>query len=336
MKFSRILVEKAILNENATQKILAKLSSCPYEVVNSYLDYFEKVRKPYLHKRTNLYLYLAQKKGELVKEAPNAYGTRGESHFYYYNALNCIYECEYCYLQGYFSSPDIVLFLNHEEILAAIEERATQQPGRIWFHGGEFSDSLALAHLSGELLLFAEFFSKRPRLQWELRTKSANIRPLLSIDPTPNIHVSFSISPPSLARLLEHKAAPVELRLRAARRLIEKNFSVAFHCDPIVAQPHVEEEYRALAKSIAEQIPIEAIRYISLGALRFPQGVYDEVRHNYPKSFLFHQYMIPSQDKKMRYRKYLRRQLLQKVQNAFLSSGFLPEQLYFCMEDDME
>ena len=81
---------------------------------------------------------------------------------------------------------------------------------RIWFHGGEFSDSLALASITGELASFFDFFYHHPRTGLELRTKSANLKALNSLAPADNIVVSYSLSPSGSAQELDLKA-----RLRA-------------------------------------------------------------------------------------------------------------------------
>lgn len=334
MKFKRIFVEKEVLNFPQTQKILQKLKNPAIEIISKYTDYFEKVQKPYLHKRDSLYLYIAKKRGELVKLAPDRYGTPQEKHYYYYNSLNCIYECEYCYLQGYFFSPDIVLFMNYEDILHAIEEIARNEKGKVWFHGGEFSDSLALSHLTEEFSLFFPFFGQNPQLQWELRTKSANIRPLLKEKPIPNLHVTFSLAPKELSSLYEHKTAPVGLRLRSAKKLALRGFFVGFHLDPIIWHQNFLADYELLIKNLRREIPIEQISYISLGTLRFPKEVFLALRKNYPKSPLLYQNFLKGSDGKMRYHPFLAKKILQEVRDLFLKEGFPQEKIYFCMETE--
>ena len=107
--FNKVFVESSIEGKEQTQKILSKIKYKKLVLIDDYEEVFQS-KKPYLQKRDNLNLFLAAKKGELVKEAPEAYGLGSEKHFYFVHAYNCIYECEYCYLQGYFNSPDIVWF----------------------------------------------------------------------------------------------------------------------------------------------------------------------------------------------------------------------------------
>ena len=146
--FYKILVEKPILKAPFTQGLLKRLTTLygarplPLIEIEDYRQWWGKAHKPYLQKRDKLNLFIAAKKGAKVKLAPDAYGWGSEPHYYFVQAYNCIYECEYCYLQGYFKSPDLVWFVNHEEIILDMEGvlQAHSQAKVLWFHAGEFSD----------------------------------------------------------------------------------------------------------------------------------------------------------------------------------------------------
>ncbi len=332
MMFKKIFIEERVLEHEVTRRIRNKYPQAATEIIENYSDWFGRVRKPYLEKRDNLFLYLATKQGELVKPAPDAYGTPGEPHYYFLHSYNCIYECEYCYLQGYFQSPDIVLFLNYDDIFAAIADTGKKHNGKVWFHAGEFSDSLALNHLTGELPRMLAFFRAHPQFQLELRTKSANIAALLREQPAENLFVSFSISPDKYTRTIDRKTAPLNARLRAAAQLAQTGYSIGFHCDPIIYSPDAKKNYHELALLIKEMIGINAVAYISLGALRFAEESYRAARANYPESIMFLDEFTRGSDGKIRYPRPLRQMLLKETESAFLEVGFQKEQLYYCME----
>src|SRR6185369_6437063 len=91
-------------------------------------------------------------------------------------------------------------YLNHEEIGEEIKRVAREyhelHPGvKVWFHAGEYSDSLALSHLSGELDHYFKLFKDMPDCELELRTKSVNIKELVKLSPLENVVTSFSLSP---------------------------------------------------------------------------------------------------------------------------------------------
>tara|TARA_B100000749_G_C18450136_1_gene476049 strand:+ start:7280 stop:8284 length:1005 start_codon:yes stop_codon:yes gene_type:complete len=334
MAFERIFVEKSIAERPATLAVLKKINALDrFEIIEKYDDYFGRVKKPYLHKRNQLNLYLAEKKGQLVKEAPDAYGLAGAPHFYFVHAYNCIYECEYCYLQGYFNSPDIVLFTNHDEISKEIIRHIHQYPNQeIWFHAGEFSDSLALSQISGELELYHQLFKKFPHARLELRTKSANTKVLESLDPLDNMITSFSMSPQSSVKKYDHKTAALKLRLKAMEKLSMLGHPVAIHLDPIIWSPNWESDYQELVHKITETINPDNIRYVSIGVVRFPKKMFKDIKNNYPDSDLVHQPLITTTNDLVRYRKPLRFKILNTVESMLKTAGFKAPQIYKCME----
>lgn len=331
---SKILVEKEWLNHPRTQKVLAQFPQALVEGISSIDRFFGPFKKPYLEKRTDLNLYLGSKRGQLLKEAPDAYGLSGDPHFYYVHSYNCIYECEYCYLQGYFNNPDLVQFLNFEDIYQSIETQILKSPEgkHPWFHAGEFSDSLALSHISDELEVMHPLFEKYPQAQWELRTKSANLKKILTLKPLPNWHISFSMAPEKAVKKIEHKTAPLSLRLKALQSLHEKGYSLALHLDPIIFTENFIEDYQILLDAIEAHVPISSIKYISLGVVRFTTDVYKQVQVNYPESDILNQDLIKSFDNKVRYPKPLRLWMLEKIKSQILKFGIEPERVYLCME----
>lgn len=335
MKFERIFVESRVRRLPRTADILRRLPAVPIEEIDRISEVFEKARKPYLQKRTSLNLFLGRKDGQLVKPAPHAYGLDGDPHYYFIYAYNCIYECEYCYLQGYFRSPDIVLFVNHEEILAEISRIAAASPGkRVWFHSGEFSDSLALSHLSGEWPLYWEAFGGLPNARLELRTKSVNIRPILTLGPLPNIIVTFSLSPADAARQFDRQTPGLHSRLKAAQKLAEAGFRLGFHFDPIIYEENFIDSYRELIRELMRAVPLSQMEFFSLGVVRFTREVYQEFSRNYPQSPLIGSRLIKSFDGKMRYSRPKRLFLLKSIRNLLTEAAVPPQKIYLCMEDE--
>jgi spore photoproduct lyase len=332
--FEKIFIEKHLQDSPRAKRILAQFPGSQVHSIDRYDELFGKVRKPYLQKRQSLNLYLAEKKGKLIKEAPAAYGLGGDPHFYFIHSYNCIYECNYCYLQGYFDSPDLVFFLNHEEICQAISETAAQVPAgkTAWFHAGEFSDSLALSHLSGELPLLLQTFSGLTNAKLELRTKSANLKELLRLAPIDNVIVSFSLSPADKVKKNDLRTPSLSTRLLAMRKLFEHGYKIAVHLDPIIYDVNLEQSYIDLIEQLKQTLPAEKIEYLSLGVVRFTKDVYQQVAKNYPQSDLLSQQFVRTFDNKIRYNRPTRFFILNTVKKALLSAGFSEAQLYFCME----
>ena len=332
--FNKIFIENSLKDSIAVNHIIEKLPAgqkAEIEYLESYEDVFSKVKKPYLEKRKNLNLFIAEKKGTIVKEAPDAYGLGNEKHFYFVNAYNCIYECEYCYLQGFFNSPDIVLFTNWAEITKQIEITSMQYPDA-WFHAGEFSDSLALSHLTGEIEHYYNLFRKLPQSKLELRTKSVNIKEILKQKPLDNIYVSFSIASAENIKAIDLKTPSLNHRLKAIKTLQDNGHQVGLHFDPICWTSNWPEEYIKLIGRLKTEINLEEIRYISLGVVRFTQDVYFQFEKNYPKSLIHSGEFKRSFDNKIRYPKALRKKMLSFIRKELTINGVSGEKIYDCME----
>lgn len=332
--WNKIYVEEEIQSSPRVRGILEKLKQEPI-VLKSFDDIWGKSKKPYLHKRDSLNLFLAQKKGQLLKLAPDAYGQAGEPHYYFIHAYNCIYECQYCYLQGYFNTPDIVLFVNHEEIISEMQKTLDEHPeGHVWFHAGEFSDSLALTHLTGELELYHEFCQKNPRAIIELRTKSVNTKELLKLAPLKNFIVSFSLSPQKTGKAIDLKTPSTSSRLKAMEELHKKGHTLAAHFDPIIFEEKFKTHYEELLHQMSELQLTQALSYLSLGVVRFTKDVYREVERNYPDSPLHSTTMIKSFDNKVRYNHPMRMWMMNSVKDLALKAGVKSEVIYLCMEEN--
>lgn len=336
--FKTIFIENRVAENPETQRILAAFPKVETRHIANIRDIFEKVRKPYLQKRTDLNLFIGKKDGQLVKEAPDAYGLSGDPHYYFIHAYNCIYECEYCYLQGYFQSPDLVLFVNHDEIIAEMERVATQHsPGNtVWFHAGEFSDSLALAHITGEWPQYWDFLKKHSHAKMELRTKSVNIKPILALEPLKNVVITFSLSPKEVTKTYDRKTPSFAARIKAMKKLADAGFQLGVHFDPIIYEKDFEREYQTLIVDMLRAVPEAQIEYISLGVVRFAKDVFHEVMKNYPQSGLLAGEFIKSFDNKVRYNRPQRLYILKSVRRLCLDAGISPEKVYLCMENETD
>lgn len=334
MRIDTLYVEKSADLYPLTAQIRRRLDPQRVEIIDDFQDLFSRRKIPYLEKRAKRNILLAVKRGALVRKAPAAYGYKtDEPHYYHIHAYNCVYECEYCYLQGYFSSPDLVFFVNHDEILREMAQVLAGHPGKnTWFHAGEFSDSLALSHITGELPLYWEFFRQNGNAFLELRTKSMNITQLRALAPLENVIVSFSLSADEQAREYDREAPGVVQRLNAMTRLKDLGFKLAVHFDPIIYSADFDEQFARIVQTVNEQIPLDYFEYFSLGVVRFAKDVFKEARRNYPDSALFARQFIQGEDQKMRYVRPFRLGLLEKAREILKKHGCPDEKIYFCME----
>ena len=331
--FKRIFVEASVKDLDYTNHITQKFPKIEIEYIDKIENIWGRVKKPYLQKRDNLNLFIGKKVGQLVKEAPDAYGLGHEKHYYFVHAYNCIYECQYCYLQGYFNTPDIVLFVNHDEIIKKMQELVDINPDS-WFHAGEYSDSLALSHITNEWPAYWEFFKNNPKAKLELRTKSVNSRLIENFEPFPNIYISFTLAGHSEGKLFDYKCPSVKARLKAIEKLAKKGFKIGIHFDPIIYSDNCFESYGEVITELMSTLPEKQLGYVSIGVVRFTKPVYKEVERNYPESKLLAQDFVKSFDNKVRYNHPMRMWILNKVKQLCIDAGIKEKKVYLCMEED--
>jgi spore photoproduct lyase len=332
--FDKVFIERDVKNSPHTQNILKNVKFNQQQIIESIDEIWGRVKKPYLQKRETLNLFIANKKGTLVKEAPFAYGHGDEKHFYYIHAYNCIYECQYCYLQGYFNTPDLVLFVNHEEIIQEMKKLIELPENKgAWFHAGEYSDSLNLSHITKELGLYFDFFRENPDFKLELRTKSVNLKELIKLNPAPNIFVSFTLSSTQGGKAFDYKCPSVPARIKAIKKLVDHGYNIGIHLDPIIFHEDFLEEYSLLLQDLAQVLPNKSVGYMSIGVVRFTKDVYREVENNYPDSKIHSQDLIKSFDGKVRYNMPMRMWMMNSVKDLCIKNGYEDNKIYLCMEE---
>ena len=214
-----------------------------------------------------------------------------------------------------------------------MQEIANKSHKNIWFHAGEFSDSLALTHLTGELNYYHEFATKNAHCYLELRTKSANIKELLKLNPLENFITSFSLSPRDKIKAHDLKTPSLAARLKAIEKLYKAGHPIGIHLDPVIHSEDFEEKYQELIQDLSNIIPLSEVEYISIGVVRFTKDVYSQVKMNYPNTSYFHSELTKGEDGKIRYPRPMRYWILGKIKQMCLNAGASDKSVYLCMEE---
>lgn len=277
-------------------------------------------------------LFLTRNRGAFVRPCP---GTR---HYACcdYTILHvgsfCTMDCAYCILQSYFHPPVLTFFVNHEEMLAELDA-ALAEKGPRRFGTGEFTDSLIWEPWTGLSRKLVSRFARQDHAVLELKTKTVAVDGLADLDHRRRTALSWSVNTEAVIRANERGTASLTARLRAARKVSEWGYPVAFHFDPMVLYEGCESEYRAVARRLFDAVPPENVLWISLGTFRFMPDLKPMVRRRFPDSKIPFGEFIRGMDDKMRYFKPLRIGLYRAVGEAIREVA--PEvTVYFCMEDE--
>ena len=223
-------------------------------------------------------LILAKKEGKKLHDIPKTFSIGGKKNYYFSHMLNCIYDCEYCFLQGKHMSAHYLLFINYEDFFLEIEEKIKQNRYQeSYFFSGYDCDSLAFDGITNFVDCFIPIFKKNKNAILELRTKSTQIQKILKHKPIDNCIVAFSFTPENISKLIEHKVPSVKKRIIAMKNLANKGWKIGLRFDPIIPACNFAKIYEKLFLDISKNIPNGSIHSISFGMMRFPKKMFKKI-----------------------------------------------------------
>jgi spore photoproduct lyase len=333
-----IQIERIYLDEKAeknpvSETILKALPNIPVEIVQdkrSLIKHFSSMPDPIGNGKKHL--LITHFYGRRLKPCP---GTSNHicCGYYVINAVtNCPMDCSYCVLQGYLNNPLLTLYTNWDDILEEINAfLSIDRQSLLRLGTGELSDSLALESIFPFSQFLIPFFAERHNGILELKTKSANVSPLLPLNHRGKTVVSWSLNPPKMIEREERRTAPLEERIRAARKCQGKGYPLGFHFDPLLYHEGWEKEYQETILQLFKQIDPKRVAWISLGGFRYPPDLKAIAEVRFPKTEVFLGELFPGRDAKFRYLREIRTEMYQKTV-GWLRDADPDLFIYLCME----
>jgi spore photoproduct lyase len=283
-----IYIEEAIRQHPRVLAILARFPHATRIVCTRYGEVFNPKAQNFRLQKWQPSLILAEKHQHFALPAPAGYGIGAAKNYYFSHVLNCLYDCRYCFLQGMYPSAHYVLFVNYEDFQHDIKRLCDQSPAEpLHFFSGYDGDSLALEPVTGFAGQFLPFFAGLPNAWLELRTKSTQIRSLLSREPLPRCVVAFSLSPHEIAGKVEAKAPTLQRRLDALCKCQEQGWLIGLRFDPLIYQADYPQIYREFFSQVFACIDLGRLHSVSLGAFRLPENFFKKMHKLYPEEKLF-------------------------------------------------
>jgi spore photoproduct lyase len=332
-----LYVERRVRQAPLTGRILESLPGRPvYEIRDHRRLGVESVPlKGYDTSIKREVLILAHHPGPCLRPFPGSSQDRRPAEFYVAHANGCPFDCQYCFLQGYLDHGAPVVFVNQDDLLEEISDHLNRNAadGPAVYHAGELSDGLALERWSGfaaaAIPLFRDF--RTARIEW--RTKCADIETFLPEGPSPNITVSWTLTPREAWQQYEHRTPDPVSRLRCARACQEKGYRVGIRLDPALVYPGWEEGYAQLIRQIYEYLRPEAIESFVIGGFRYSPILGGRIRERFPSNSLLLQEFVRCADGKYRYFRPLRVSLYREIVKRI--RGYDPSApIQLCMETD--
>lgn len=277
--FSHIYIEKEAEHYPESKRILERFPNSQVIEIDSYKEVFSRNNQNFSLQKKSPKLILAVKKENYIYEGAKVCESFGNENFYYSSSvLNCIYDCEYCYLQGVYSSGNIVIFVNLDDMFKEIEDILKDRSMYICISYD--TDLLALEEITGFVKRWYDFVNKHENLKIELRTKSASIKLFQNLKPNKNFIIAWTISPKEFAQKYERGAVSFERRVEAAKILIENGWTVRICFDPMIKMKDFYEIYGEMVRETFEKIDGKKILDVSIGTFRISKEYMKRMKKN--------------------------------------------------------
>ncbi|EMY77851.1 hypothetical protein LEP1GSC060_2750 [Leptospira weilii serovar Ranarum str. ICFT] len=287
-RFSHIYVEDSAKDHPKTSEILSKFPESVTIPIDSYKEVFNPSSQNFQAQKRSPKLILAKRKEQFLYSGSGVAPDFGYK-FFYYNALvlNCPYNCSYCYLQGMYSSANLVVFVNNEEYIRKTEEQL-KLSNPLYLCISYDTDLLALENTLGYCKEWILFANSNPDLIVEIRTKSANFKSISDLKPTSNVILAWTLSPDCVVEEHEPLTPRLSSRLKNIRDALNAGWQVRICIDPILNVPNWKSVYSESIRKIFEEIPGEKLREVSLGSFRMNSDYFKNSKKRRPDSYLFY------------------------------------------------
>ncbi len=277
--FDYIYIEEAAENYPLPKEIIKKMKGARIITIKDYKEVFSRPGQDYHLQKKSQKLILAVKKKNFLYELPPICQNFGVKNSYYASpALNCVYECGYCFLQGMYPSANITVFVNTEDFFKETKRLLKSFP--ISLAVSYDTDLLALENILGLASEWIGFAYENPGLTLEIRTKSVNTGVFIKNKPSPDIIPAWTLLPEEIISRYEKSTPSLSSRLNAVKKIMEIGWKVRLCFDPLMMIPGLEKIYPDFIKKVFTKLPVENIRDVSVGVFRMNEVFFKKMKNS--------------------------------------------------------
>lgn len=290
--FSAIYVTSKAREYSITGKILARFSQTPVVEINHYKDVFNRRSQDFAAQKASPALILATNDSERIYPGARTCQDFGADRFYYTSLIkNCIYDCQYCYLQGMYPSANIVIFVNIEDYFE--DAKKLSKEGPISLSISYDTDMLALEGITGYVGKWCDFLRENPNITAELRSKCGSLKIYEKPEKIPkNLVLAYTISPDSFAKKYEQGASSYGARREALYKALELGVTTRLCLDPIIPFANYKEVYGALIDDLFSNPLAKRVKDVSVGTFRISKEYISSMKKARPTVFSTYPYDV--------------------------------------------
>ena len=290
--FSHIYVEKGTADYALAQLALSKFPDAQVVEIDHYKDLFNRTRQDFQIQKTSMKLILAKKSEPLLYPASELVQEFGTPNVYYNTPiLNCLYNCDYCFLQGMYNSGNMVVFVNEVDFFNSIELelKNLKQPSQPMLVSISYNtDLMAMEKIIPVSSRWIEFVRTKENLIIEIRTKSALFSSLNHLPYTHNVILSWTLTPSKICERYETSAPPLNSRVASIKSAMKAGWKVRLCFDPILFVDEWQQLYQSFFSYIFSEINASELLDVTLGVFRMNKDFFNRIRKREPRSDLFY------------------------------------------------
>jgi spore photoproduct lyase len=266
--FSHIYVEEEIREHPLTLDVLNKFPKAIIVTINNYKNVFNPSNQNFQSQKLKKKLILAKKKDNYIYKGSALTDTFHRGKFYYNTLImNCLYNCDYCYLQGMYNSSHIVIFVNLEDFFSETE-KVLREENKITLCISYDTDLLALERYVPYTSKWIEFAKNNPNLTIEIRTKSNSYIKISHLKPIDNVILAWTLSPDEIVKDIEKDTPTLNRRLKSLCDATSDGWNTRICLDPILYVKNWKNIYSNLISKIVENPELKNISDITFGVFR--------------------------------------------------------------------
>jgi len=308
-----LYIEEKIINHPRTQQICNFFPKAQKIIINHYKNIFDRKFpknlsteqwSPLTPLTKGGILVLAKLTGNAISQAPEWYGHAGEWWFFK-TTLNCLFNCDYCYLKGAFKNDFPVVFVNYEDIGEQIKVKSVEvrvknlcfskwspptpldkRGETIWWYMSDRSDTQGFDKMLGTHEYFFKLFDSMEGVMCETRTKSHDISTLISYaeqyGAPHHIEVAYSLNPQSLISAHEQGTASLDRRIENINTLLQLWYKVWLRFIPLLPVENYMQIYTEFLEYVVNRIDMSQIYSSFAGGLLYTKSDYKKIARKEP------------------------------------------------------